>query len=122
MTRSRGKQREKGLCGEETLRGLVKIARTGSDDGVSELACAAIIIGNLIADKIFETHPQLARTIQQQVNSCWNAGANKVLTEAMTDSLEEGAPQKIITMLPLYMPKAPELADGEGSEDDTHTA
>jgi hypothetical protein len=86
------------------------------------LACAAIVIGNLIADKIFEKHPELAHAIQLQVNSCWNAGANKVLTEAMTDSLEEGAPQKIIAILPLYMPKAPELADGEGLEDDTHTA
>jgi len=119
VRRTHGEQRKQGLCGGETLRGLVERASGGSDEAVSELSCAAIMIGNLIEDQISKTHSDLARTIQLQVNSFWNAGANKVLKEAMADSTDSGDPKKIMPVLPLYMPKAPELADDEGSEDDT---
>jgi len=112
-----GSERQRILSEASPLQALVREAARGGEDEVSRLSCAAIILGNLIADQIYETHQKLAEAIQLQVNSFWNAGANKALTESMTDSPDADGPKTIISFLPLYMPKAPELSEDEVERD-----
>jgi len=110
LEREEGGDRQRILAEDSPLQALVREAARGGEEEVSRLSCAAIILGNLIADQIYMTDAKLTHVIQRQVNSFWNAGVNKALTEAMTDSPDADGPKKIISILPLYMPKAPELS------------
>lgn len=99
-----GQQRAEQLAGPRTLAVLFEAAKT-SEEGFSALQCAAITIGNLIEDAISRSHPELARVIQLQINSFWNASANRALREG---GYGGGA---ICAVLPEYAPRAPELGD-----------
>lgn len=100
-----GNERLSYVCGPGTLQRMYDRAKK-SDDAFAILQCAFIVIGNLIADEIYSTNPDIAEVIQLQVNSFWNAAANEALAES---GLMEGRP--IIAVLPEYNPTPPELRD-----------
>lgn len=94
------------VCGPTTLQRMCERARR-DPEAFGVLQCAFIMVGNLIADQIYDSHRELACTIQRQVNSFWNASANQALAEL---SLEGKA---VVAILPEYNPTPPELKDNK---------
>ncbi len=82
-----------------------------SESALREFHCALILLGNLIEDAIYRQHPDLARVVQLQINSIYNAGANEAFGEASFRAGEGG----IVLSLPEHAPRAPEPEDGECS-------
>lgn len=101
--RESGVERERRFAGRNTLRVLFDAAKS-SREAFGDLQCAAIELGNLIEDAVILSHPELARVLQLQVNSFWNASANRALGEHFGDG-------RIVANLPEYNPRAPELKD-----------
>ncbi len=97
-----GLERRQTLYGPATLERLINAAKR-DEDAFSQLQCAFILIGNLIEECIYQTHPKLAQVIQLQINSFWNATANQALAES------EFGNGRVIAILPEHDPMPPEL-------------
>jgi hypothetical protein len=97
-----GNERLSYVSGPATLQRMYDRAKKDAD-AFGVLQCAFIMVGNLIEDQIHRSHPELARTIQLQINSFWNASANKAFIESGLGN------QGVIAVLPEYDPMPPEL-------------
>ncbi len=105
-----GRRRLRTCFGARTLEFLVEDARK-SQTSLEDLRCAAITIGNLIEDQVAASQPEVAKTIQLQINSFYNAAAN----QAFADAGFCGPDGKILAILPEYNPKVPDTTlDEEG--------
>lgn len=86
VVRFAGAARKQKMQGPETLAALLSAAKRSGGEALAELECAAIEIGNLIEEAIGATHPEIAKAVQDQVNSFYYNALKKDLESGKGDT------------------------------------